>query len=439
MADQIHPDLEALAVDIELLSPLPGNPRKGDVEAVKRSYQTFGQRKPIVVRREGAGGIVIAGNHQLQAAKALGWTRIAALFTDDDDLTAKAYALADNKTADLGTYDDDLVAELLAELTVDPELLAATAYSELEVAGLLGETVGAPKNDPDETPAAPRVAHSTPTDVWLLGEHRLVVGDSTDPDTIALALDGRLADIVFTDPPYGVEYVGKTKEELTIENDGMTAAAFEAFLLEAYGAMIQHTKEGGPIYVCHAIMAAPAFMGQFEAAGWSLRQVLVWVKDCFALSRQDYNWQHEPILYGWKPGAAHPWHGPFNDSTVHDFERSDLNSLSKGDLMEIIEQGRRWSNVIREDRPKRSTEHPTMKPVKLVQRLLKNSATTGDTVLDPFGGSGSTLIAAHGLGMKAALVELDPIYADVICRRFEEHTGVTPIAEATGQPHSFVG
>ena len=439
MPDQIHPDLEPLAFDIELLNPLPGNPRKGDVEAVKRSYATFGQRKPIVVRREGEGGIVIAGNHQLQAAKALGWKRIAVIFTDDDDLTAKAYALADNKTADLGTYDDDLVAELLAELVADPKLLAATAYSELEVAGLLGETVGAPQNDPDETPTPPRVAHSTLTDVWLLGEHRLVVGDSTDPATLRLALNGAPADLVFTDPPYNLGYQGKTDEALTIENDSMSAEDFETFLLLAYSAMFENAREGAPIYVCHASTTSAAFMQQLTASGWTLRQVLIWVKDHFALSRQDYNWQHEPIIYGWKPGAAHPWHGSFSDSTVQDFERQDLKSLSKGDLMNIIEESRKWTTVIREDRPKRSAEHPTMKPVKLIQRLLKNSGKAGDLVLDPFGGSGSTLIAAHGLGMKAALVELDPVYADVICRRFEEHTGVTPIAEATGQPHSFAG
>lgn len=433
----IHEALQPLAFPVEKLSPLPGNPRKGDVDAVARSYATFGQRKPIVARREGEGGIVIAGNHQLEAAKRLGWEEIAVVFTDDDDLTAKAYALADNKTADLGTYDDDLIAEILAELVVDDELLAATAFSEREIARLLGETAGLGQTDVDDTPTPPRVAKTVEGDIWLLGPHRLICGDSTDPDIVAKALGGKPADAIFTDPPYNVAYQGGTDEKLTIANDSMSDLEFASFLLAAYGAMYANAREGAPIYVCHAESAGQDFRVQLTASGFLLKQVLIWVKDQFVLSRQDYNWQHEPILYGWKPGAAHPWYGPFNDSTVQDTETKDLRALTKPQLIDIIGKARDTSTIVREPRPRRNDDHPTMKPVGLIRRLLKNSCKAGDLVLDPFGGSGSTLIAAHGLEMQAALVELDPIYADVICRRYQEHTGILPINEATGNPHDF--
>jgi DNA modification methylase len=165
---------------------------------------------------------------------------------------------------------------------------------------------------------------------------------------------------------------------------------------------------------------------------------LIWVKDNFVLSRQDYNWQHEPIIYGWKPGAAHPWFGPFNDSTVLDFATKELDGLSKTELVNIIETARNTSTIIREPRPRRNSEHPTMKPIGLITQLLMNSAKANDLILDTFAGSGSTMIAAHELKMKAALVELDPVYADVICKRWQLLTGVLPINKKTGQTYNFI-
>ena len=351
----------------------------------------------------------------------------------------KAFALADNRTAELGSYDEEALRLMVeAVATADPELIAAAGYNREDLAKILGTPLDEIPlvKDPDEIPVVPRVAHSVSNDVWLLGPHRLVVGDSTDPDILAKALNNQLADVIFTDPPYNVAYEGGTAEALTIKNDKMSDIDFESFLTSAYSAMFINAKEGCPIYVCHADGSSIAFRSSFKNSGFMLKQILIWVKDNFTLSRQDYNWQHEPIIYGWKPGAAHPWYGPFNDSTVLDFTK-DISTLNKNQLLNLITITRDTSTVIREPRPRRNAEHPTMKPINLITRVLSNSAISGNLVLDPFGGSGSTLMAAHSLGMTASLVELDPIYADVICRRWHQATGVLPINEITGKTYDF--
>ena len=436
----INESLKSLATPIDDLHTLPGNPRRGDIAAVARSLERFGQRKPIVAKH--SDGTIIAGNHTWQAAKQLGWTEIAVVWTDDDDNTAHAFALADNRTAELGTYDEDALREMIAQLVnVDPELVSDAGYSQEAIAEILKIPVEEipMAGDLDAAPAKSRTAHSIEGDTWILGPHRLVVGDSTDPAILAKALDNKLADCIFTDPPYNVAYTGGTSEGLTIQNDAMTELEFESFLLAVYAAMYQNAKAGCPIYVCHADSSGQAFRTKLVGAGWMLKQILIWVKDNFVLSRQDYNWQHEPIIYGWKPGAAHPWFGPFNDSTVLDFATKDLDTLSKTELVKIIETARESSTIIREPRPRRNSEHPTMKPINLITRILSNSANRDSVVLDPFAGSGSTLVAAHTLGMTAALVELDPIYADVICKRWQDLTGILPINELTGKPYDFIG
>jgi DNA modification methylase len=198
---------------------------------------------------------------------------------------------------------------------------------------------------------------------------------------------------------------------------------FSQFLFKFYSAAIQNTKEGGPIYVCHADSAGEAFRHNMESSGWLLKQCLIWVKDRLVLGRQDYNWQHEPILYGWKPGAAHAWYGPFTNTTVMEFEKTDYAKMSKTELLEVLEQAFQSSSVVREKRPTKNDIHPTMKPISLVSRLLKNSCVKDDIVLDQFGGSGSTLIACEQLGLQAAIVELDPKYVDAILQRWENFTG----------------
>lgn len=417
--ENIAPALAPLATPIDDLELLPGNPRIGDVDAVAASYRRFGQRKPIVARRGPDGrGVVLAGNHQLQAARQLGWTHIAVVWVDDDDATASAYALADNRTAELGSYDDAALAALITQVADhDAALLADTGWGTEAVDDLLDrvtpvELPPAPE-DPDEVPAtAPAV--TAPGDVWLLGPHRLLCGDSTVLTDLERVLDGGLADIVWTDPPYGVDYAGASTPRQRIRNDGGDGLA--ELLQGAVGSILAGARPGAPVYV-----AAPPGKQSIDFASALLdaglyRQRLVWVKDRFVFGRSDYHYRHEDIYYGFVPGGegrrgrigGAGWYGDDTQSTVIEFPN-----------------------------PRVSPEHPTMKPVELITYCLNNSSRRGDTVLDLFGGSGSTLVAAHLGGRVARLIELDPHYCDVICRRYQRLTGDKPIHADTGAPHDF--
>ena len=407
-----------MKISIADLSLDPKNARKHsarNLEAIAASLEKFGQRKPIVVHR----GVVLAGNGTLEAAKSLGWTEIdvAEVPEDWDNDTAKAYALADNRTAELAEWDESELAKQLLELDEKGWNIEELGFKQREVEK--PEPI-----DQDDVPEAPAEPITKLGNIYQLGNHRLVCGDSTDPSTLSKALDGQLADCIFTDPPYNVAYQGGTKDKLTIQNDSMSEAEFENFLLSAYEAMYANVKEGGAIYVCHADGSSISFRAKFIESGFMLKQILIWVKDNFTLSRQDYNWQHEPIIYGWKPGSAHTWYGPYSDSTVQEFNEKDIAKMTKEQLVSIIEKALQATTVVKVDRPRRNAEHPTMKPIELITRLVANSAKRGMKVLDPFGGSGSTLIAAEALGMSAALVELDPKYCDVIVTRWENLTGL---------------
>lgn len=406
-------------VKIADLTPDPNNARTHDdtnLKAIQGSLTQFGQRKPIVISQE---NVVVAGNGTVEAAKRLGWTEIEAVRVpaDWDAEQIKAFALADNRTAELASWDTEVLNKQLQELAEAGVEVAEFGFELPEIPVLDIETYE------DEAPETPEDPETQLGDVWQLGEHRLVCGDSTKAEVLRTALDGKLADCVFTDPPYNVAYQGGTKDKLTIQNDDMDDAQFDEFLFKFYQAAVENTKEGGPIYVCHADSAGEAFRHNLEKAGWLLKQCLIWVKDSLVLGRQDYNWQHEPILYGWKPGAAHSWYGPFTNTTVVEFSKRDWSKASKEELVEFITAGFETSSVIREKRPRRNDIHPTMKPIALVAKMLKNSCVSGNRVLDPFGGSGSTLIACEQLGLKAAIIELDPKYCDVIVKRWENLTG----------------
>lgn len=426
----IPDSLRELAVPVESLVAYRTNPRRGDVGRIAESLAVNGQYRPIVVRRET--NEVLAGNHTLLAARQLGWPEIAATFVDCDDDQAARIVLVDNHTNDVAGYDDTLLLELLQGL----DGLEGSGFTQAELDELLNAAGGEPekRTDPDDVPLPPKKPVSRDGDLWQLGPHRLVVGDGTDPAVVALACGGAKADLVVTDPPYNVAYEGKTGEALTIANDSMDGDAFGTFLGDLFAAALASTKKGCPIYVFHATAESVNFMQAMVDAGWSYKQTLVWVKDRFVLSRQDYHWQHEPILYGWKPGAAHRWYGGFTPTTLIDDGKAP-SEMSKAELLAIVRQVYATTDAIREDRPSVNGEHPTMKPVALVTRLLENSSRAGDLVLDTCGGSGSTLIAAHGVRRRAALVELDRTYADVICRRYQEHTGVMPLRD--GKPHDF--
>lgn len=383
----------AVWVSIGELMPWDQNPRKNEaaVDKVAESIRRFGFGSPILARPNGE---VIAGHTRLKAAERLGLDRVPVRYLDLDPADAHLLALADNKLGEIAEWDETLLAEILKDL--DPEDAALAGFGAEELEDLLSELEepGTFLTDPDDVPEVPEEPSTKPGDLWLMGRHRLLCGDGTRAEDVERLMDGHKATMVFTDPPYNVDYVGKTKDALKIQNDSMSDADFFRFLLAAYECMLTHTEPGGAIYVCHADSEGTNFRKALVEAGWLLKQCLIWVKSAFVMGRQDYHWQHEPILYGWAPGSAHHWHGDRKQSTVWNF-----------------------------DRPNRSEDHPTMKPVELVERALANSSVRGGKVLDLFGGSGTTLVACEKNGRSAFLMELDPHYCDVIVRRWEHFTG----------------
>jgi DNA modification methylase len=408
--------LQVITVKLEQIQSDPNNARKHDdknIEAIMASLRTFGQRKPIVITHDKT---VIAGNGTVEAARRLGWTTIAAARTPEDWTadTIKAYALTDNRTAELATWEQSTLATQLSDLELAGWDIQNFGFDLKDMEGNQ-ETV---EVDPPPPPAKPKTRTGQ---IWQMGEHRLLVGDATKSSDYTKLMNGQTADLVITDPPYNVAYVGKTANELTIENDAMTEQDFDAFLLAAFENIFNNTEPGAPIYVFHADSSGHQFRNQFTDAGFLLKQVLIWVKNTFAMGRQDYHWQHEPILYGWKPGASHKWYGARTKVTVIDDE-VPLEQMKKNELLRILEEARYTSTVIREDKPHRNAEHPTMKPIRLIARLLANSSEPTAIVLDPFGGSGSTLIAAEQLNRTCYTMEMDPTYADVIIARWEKHT-----------------
>lgn len=397
---------------VDSLTTFDGNPRQGSVEQIAKSLSKHGQYRPIVVNvgtETGRGHEVLAGNHTLLAARELGWSHVDACLVDVDDATAKSIVAADNKLADLGGYDDAALFALLDSL----DSLDGTGFSISELEKLR-QDLFPPEvlNDPDEAPSAPAEAVSQPGQLWTLGNHRLLVGDSTDLEAVSRLVGDTPPDCVWTDPPYGVDYVGKTKDALTIQNDG--AGGLGDLLLKAFTVIAKLCGPGAPVYVAHADTERVTFESAMREAGLLVRQNLIWVKNTMVLGRSDYHYKHEPILYGFVP--------------------ADSGRLGRG--------GKRWfggnsqTTVFPFDKPARNAEHPTMKPVALIDAMLANSLPAGGVVFDPFGGSGSTLIAAHDRGCRAFCVELDPRYADVILHRFEAHTGIVP--QLDGVPVSFV-
>jgi len=404
MVDQIHATLSKLVVPIEGLVPYGKNPRRGDVDAIAESLTVNGQYKPIVVRA--GSNEVLAGNHTLKAARQLGWDKIAVTFVDVDDDGAARIVLVDNRTNDMATYDEAALAELLSSL---PDL-TGTGYGAVDLDELLGTTPGL--NDPDDTPEPPTEPLSVLGDVWVLGKHRVVCGDATDVTAYDALLGDERAACIWTDPPYGVEYVGKTKDALTIQNDGavdlpelLEGAFFAAWSFARPGAAFYVAAPPGPLHM--------VFMDSLRERGY--RQTIIWLKSSMVLGHSDYHYKHEPLFYGYVPGyegrrgrGGDGWFGDNSQTSVLEF-----------------------------DKPGRNKDHPTMKPVALVGYCVGNSTKPGNLVLDPFGGSGSTLIACHDTNRVARLIELDPRYVDVICRRYQEHTGDKPVLESTGEPHDF--
>jgi DNA modification methylase len=428
--------LTTTQVPIHDLTPHPSNVRQGNITMIAQSLTQHGQYRPIVVQKSTS--YILAGNHTYKAALSLGWDEIAANVIDVDDDTATRILLMDNRANDVATYDELGLAAVLKMLLDTEKQLEGTGFTEEDMNALLG--IEPPKEeldgDPDEI-VEPQQQFSRKADIYLLGRHRLMVGDSTDPTDVAELMDGNKADLVWTDPPYNVAVSGKAGEIL---NDDMSSAAFREFIRKAYDRYVESMKPGAVIYVAHGETERAAFADEFVKAGLKLSQVLIWVKQSATLSRQDFNWQHEPILYGWLEGEGHFFFGDFTKTTVIDDDgKIDLDKLKKEELLTIVKEhhASHPSTVIRQDRPTKSELHPTMKPVALVERMIEWSSEPGDLVLDLFGGSGTTLIAAHTMSRTAYLMELDPHYADVICLRFQRLTGIKPVNARTGEEIDF--
>jgi site-specific DNA-methyltransferase (adenine-specific) len=408
---------------ITAVQPYPGNPRINDQAAgkVAASISEFGWTQPIVTDEA---GVILAGHTRLKAAQRLGLQEVPVhRLVGLSEAQKRAYRLADNRIHEEATWHDAMLAAELRALFEGGYDLSLTGFNKAEWDKLLGMDATLEGNTPeDQVPPTPKKPVTRPGDVWILGRHRLVCGDSTDPRVVATALGGATADLYWTDPPYNVAYAAG--DHKPIANDSMSDADYEKFLAAAFIAAAQNLKDGGCFYVCHADIMASENRAALGAAGLRVAQGLVWVKGSATLSRQDYNWRHEPILYGWKPGAAHYFGRDFTETTVIDYGRANLDTMSKADLLAIAQAAtERPDTIIYEDKPSRNDVPPTMKPVNLVRRLIQNSSARGERVLDSFGGSGSTLIACEQIGRTASLVELDPGYCDVIANRWQEFTG----------------
>ena len=403
-----NPAKEIINIPISSCVPYAKNSRTHSdqqVAQIAASIKEWGWTTPILVDEHNG---VIAGHGRLLAARLLKMTEVPVIIAKDwTEAQKRAYVIADNKLALNAEWDNELLALELGELGDLGFDLDLVGFTDEEIAALIPVEVTEGLTDPDAAPAVQENPVTVPGDVWIMGKHRLMCGDSTSTDHLAQLTNGDLVDMWLTDPPYNVAYEGKTKDCLTIKNDAMEDDKFRQFLRDAYIAADTVMKPGAVFYIWHADSEGYNFRGAAKDAGWIVRQCLIWKKSSMVMGRQDYHWKHEPCLYGWKDGAGHLWAADRKQTTILEF-----------------------------DKPNRNGEHPTMKPVALFEYQMLNNTKGGDIVLDSFGGSGTTLIAAEKNGRTALLIELDPRYCDVIVKRWQEFTGKVAINLKTGQNFS---
>jgi DNA modification methylase len=391
--------------NIKSIIPYARNSRTHSDEQVAQiaaSIKEWGFTNPILVDVDGE---IIAGHGRLLAAQKLGLDEVPCITAVGwSDAQKKAYVIADNKLALNAGWDNDMLSIEFAELKDMDFDLGLTGFDADELAKLLQEPEKDGLTDEDDVPEAPEQPVTVEGDVWILGNHRLMCGDSTSIDALEKLCEGQLVDMWLTDPPYNVAYEGKTKDALTIENDAMGNDEFRQFLRDSYSAADAVMKSGAVFYIWHADSEGYNFRGAAFDIGWQIRQCLIWKKQTMVMGRQDYHWKHEPCLYGWKDGAAHLWSTDRKQTTILEF-----------------------------DRPSRNAEHPTMKPVELFAYQMQNNTKGDDLVLDSFAGSGTTAIACEKFNRRARLMELDPVYCDVIVKRWQDFTGKTAKHEETEQ------
>jgi DNA modification methylase len=393
---------------IDKLTPYARNPRThsdAQVAQIAASIAEFGFNNPILVDTHAG---IIAGHGRLLAARKLQLEHVPVIVLDHlTESQKRAFILVDNKLAENAGWDEDLLGCELAALEEEDFNLDLIGFDDQELARLLADQEAASGlTDEDAIPEVPGRPVSLHGDLWLLGDHKLLVGDATQREDIDRLMAGNTADLIFTDPPYNVGYEGSTQDRLTIQGDRMTADEFQKFLATVCRHYRQVAKAGASIYMCHASCWQREFQNALEQAGFDVRCQIIWGKNTFAWGFGRYKFQHEPLFYGHVAGQKDCWYGNKSQSTL-------------------------WQ----EDKPAANRLHPTAKPVELIERALINSSKRGDLVVDLFGGSGSTLIACERRGRKARLMEIDPKYADCIVRRWQDYTGGRGVLE--GDDRSF--
>ena len=389
------------------LLPYARNPRKNDhvVDQMAAAITEFGFRIPIIAKSTGE---VVDGHLRLKAALRLGLETVPVILADDlTPAQIKAFRILANRSATWADWDEDLLRLELEELKLDDFDLALTGFDADELLEIMAgeETTSEGNTDEDAAPEVPGNPVSKPGDVWIMGQHRLLCGDSTDATSYDTLLGNERVAMIFQDPPYNVDYANTAKDKLRgtnrpILNDNL-GDGFQDFLLAAFKPALARCN--GAVYVAMSSSELDTLQAAFRAAGGKWSTFIIWAKNTFTLGRSDYQRQYEPILYGWPEGATRHWCGDRDQGDVWHFNKPRVNDL-----------------------------HPTMKPVELVERAIRNSSRPGDVVLDPFGGSGTTLIAAEKSGRQARLIELDPKYVDVIVRRWQSYAGAQAVREADG-------
>ncbi len=412
---------------------VPGNPRSIDVTKFKKLKASIQENpemlslREVLVYQHGAKYVIIGGNMRYRALKELGYKEAICKVIPQGATAEQLRAVAIKDNNNFGDWDFDALANLWDKDELD--------RWGIDLPPMDGDVKEDEAEEDNFNPASVTgKAKSKEGDIFKLGRHRLICGDSMDAQVLQILMGDQKADLLLTDPPYNVDYSSKNEAlnaadkgcrvQRDIANDSMDAQVFKEFLCKAFTNANTYLKPGGAFYIWHAGTEGLNFKLAVQQTGWELKQILIWVKNNIVLGRQDYQWKHEPCLYGWKPGASHYFVARRDLTTITEDEALDLNALTKQELKDLLTKILDLPTTdIHEDKPMRSADHPTMKPLKLLGRQIKNSTRPGEVVLDLFGGSGSTMMAAEQLGRSCYMVELDPVYIDVICKRYEELTG----------------
>lgn len=383
---------EMQLIPLDKLIPYANNARTHSptqINKLRSSLREFGFINPVIIDRDFG---IIAGHGRVLAAREEGIKEVPCVFADHlTEAQKKAYIIADNRMALDAGWDEELLRVEIEALQADAFDLALTGFDEKELSKLFDDGKEAEDDDFDVDAELQKTTFSKAGDVWTLGRHRLVCGDSTKPETYEVLMDGRKANLVVTDPPYNVDYKGTAGK---IKNDNMASERFFDFLFDAFSCMEKVMADDASIYVFHADTEGLNFRKAFDAAGFYLSGCCIWKKPSLVLGRSPYQWQHEPVLYGWKKNGKHQWYSDRKQTTIWEFEKSKKNG-----------------------------EHPTMKPIPLLCYPITNSSMSNTLVLDPFGGSGSTLIACEQTDRSCATIELDEKFCDVIVNRYIELVG----------------